>query len=179
MNRLRELQLDDTTVTDAGLAPLENLKHLEVLHLRRTRIGNAGLAHLKGLTGMKTLMGRYTLVDDDGLAILAGLPNLDTLELSELQVTDAGLADLAGLKNWHGSTCGPPRSRRPARRCPRGANLVDLNLDSCQINDRFAQRLCGSQAAPSGSTSTIRRSPTPAWSISRGSPTCGSSTSYR
>jgi Leucine-rich repeat (LRR) protein len=96
-DEVREVDLNGTQVTDAGLAHLQGLTALQELYLRGTQVTDAGLAHLRGLTGLLSLNLNDTQVTDAGLAHLQGLSGLGTLSLSGTQVTDAGLAHLQGL----------------------------------------------------------------------------------
>ena len=84
------LNLAATKVTDAGLARLAGLKHLQRLHLERTGIGDEGLAHLKGLADLRYLNLYGTKVSDKGLEHLKGLKKLRSLFVWQTQVTEAG-----------------------------------------------------------------------------------------
>ncbi len=112
---LKELQLDASGVSDAGLAGLIRFQSLEDLALRHTSIGDAGLVHvgrlrnlhylrLEGtnvtgagmseLTNLKSLEWLFLLgtkVDDSGLLALSKLPWLETLDLRATRVTDVGV----------------------------------------------------------------------------------------
>lgn len=67
LTQLRELNLRHANnITDAGLAHLTALKHLQVLNLWFTDVTDAGLKHLKGLTELRTLNLRVTDVTDAG-----------------------------------------------------------------------------------------------------------------
>jgi len=95
---VRVVMVDEQGVTDAGLAPLAKLTHLEDLWLHNCQIGDAGAAHLAGLKTLITLGLDHTLVGDAGLAHLEGLSNLEELDLSgNSGVSDAGVAHLLGL----------------------------------------------------------------------------------
>ena len=76
VNEVEVLWLDDTEITDDGLAPVEHLIGLQILTLEDSQVTDAGLAHLQGLTG------------------------LENLNLTGTQVTDAGLVHLEGLTGW-------------------------------------------------------------------------------
>ena len=91
----------------------EGLTNLSLLRLDNTRVTNAGLAHLKGLTNLSLLDLNGTQVTDAGLAHLKGLTNLSDLDLSGTQVTDAGLVHLKGLTNSPTSTSTALRSPTP------------------------------------------------------------------
>jgi hypothetical protein len=79
--QLYALNLADSKPTDAGLAPLANLKNLSVLHLERSAVTDAGLAHVAGLQNLQYLNLFGTAISDEGLKHLAGLKNLRRLYL--------------------------------------------------------------------------------------------------
>jgi hypothetical protein len=89
-----QLGLDNTKVTDAGLAHLKGLTHLQVLVLDSTEVTDAGLEHLEGMTELRTLHLFNTKVTDAGLAHLKGLNQLQDLLLDRRKVTDAGVMTL-------------------------------------------------------------------------------------
>jgi len=99
LTRLQNLNLDDTSVSNAGLVNLKGLTSLSDLSLSYTQVSDAGLAHLKGLTSLLNLRLARTQVSDAGLVHLKGLTNLSFLDLRDTHVTDAGLAHLKGLTN--------------------------------------------------------------------------------
>ena len=92
-----EVDLGETAATDAVLAHLVGLDHVQEISLHQTKITSAGLVHLKKLTKIKRLFLSDTAVGDEGLAALGGLANLTTLGLSGTQVSDSGLSHLATL----------------------------------------------------------------------------------
>jgi WD40 repeat protein len=98
LDGLRLLDLSETEITDAGLAQLKGLTHLQVLNLGGTDVTDAGLVHLRVMHDLKSL----TLprgVSDAGLAQLSGLGTLRDIDLAETKVTGAGLASLRELRN--------------------------------------------------------------------------------
>jgi hypothetical protein len=95
---LKYLCLEGVPITDEGLGNLRGLTRLEYLNLDRTRLRGPGLAHLKGLSSLSTLCLNGTRVEDAGLAHLGGLSDLWGLGLADTSVTDAGLAHLKGLR---------------------------------------------------------------------------------
>ena len=74
LDSLTTLQLNDTSITDAGLEHLKGMTSLTRLYLHNTQITDAGLEHLKGMTSLAKLdLG--TQITDAGLAeIKAALP---------------------------------------------------------------------------------------------------------
>ena len=68
MANLRELDLNDSQVTDDGAAELAKLTALEVIRLRGTKITDAGLReHLSRLPVLKRLDLRATSVTDEAI----------------------------------------------------------------------------------------------------------------
>jgi internalin A len=66
MVNLRELDLNDTQVTDAGLADLRELAKLEVLRLRGTKMIDSGFReHLLDLKELKRLDLSHTAISDE------------------------------------------------------------------------------------------------------------------
>jgi serine/threonine protein kinase len=107
------LALEQSAVTDAGLASVASLPCLQSLYLKWTGITDAGLAHFRGHPGLKHLVLVDTAITDTGVSYLRGLKNLVELYLTRTQVTDNGLDYLAGLDG-----------------------LVCLYLDGTRITDR-------------------------------------------
>ena len=114
---LQWLSLDNTGVTDAGLAALGGLTGLQRLYLANTGVTDAGLEALRGLTGLQSLSLANTGVTDAGLAALRGLPGLRTLWLNNTGVRDLrALKDMSslveGAKVWGGLRfAGTPATR--------------------------------------------------------------------
>jgi internalin A len=96
---LRWVALNGTQVSDAGVARLTELPHLERLWLSQTRLSDKGMASLSQAEGLTHLAIEGTLVTDAGLEPLAHLPNLRTLSLGNPQLTDAGVSRLRKLTN--------------------------------------------------------------------------------
>jgi uncharacterized membrane protein len=101
------LDLGGTSVTDAGLAGLGPMRHLERLHLDQTKVGDGGLARLAGLRRIEYLNLRGTQVTDQGLETLRALPRLRSLYLWQTAVTPAAanalgesLVDRRRIARW-------------------------------------------------------------------------------
>jgi hypothetical protein len=95
------VELDDTQITDAGLALLERLSQLRNVHLGGTPITDVGLEHLKNISQLQYLFLAGTPVTDAGLEHLKGLSELQELWISDTRVTSAGLEHLKGLRQLH------------------------------------------------------------------------------
>ena len=97
---VRQLTLSNRKkITDAGLAHLTGMTHLNVLVLDGTSVAGPGLHHLRELKQLEGLTFASTPLTDDGLAHLAALPKLKWLHLSDTMISDEGLRHLAGLQS--------------------------------------------------------------------------------
>jgi hypothetical protein len=99
---LRELVLERTPISNAGLEAVGRLRTLHALDLEYTPVNDAGLAHLKGLTGLRKLNLANPYRDNPGvssaaLSHLKGMTRLESLALGRTRVDDAGLAHLKGF----------------------------------------------------------------------------------
>jgi hypothetical protein len=99
---IKQLDLTDTPIDDAGLAAVANFHELELLSLTSDgQITDAGLVHLSGLPYLAFLALGGTRITDAGLTHLKDLPRLKSLYLNRTGVADAGMArfaDSGGLK---------------------------------------------------------------------------------
>jgi mono/diheme cytochrome c family protein/uncharacterized membrane protein len=102
------LDLGQTAVTDAGLAPLAAMKNLRRLQLDHTAITDAGLAHLSSLTQLESLNLHRTAITDAGLPALKSLSRLRSIYLWQTHVTPAAaqalgetLVDHRKVKRWN------------------------------------------------------------------------------
>jgi hypothetical protein len=90
---LERVHLKCPRMTDAGLVHLQRLA-LRELSLDGSRVTDAGLAQLPGQTGLEYLNLDGTAVTDAGLVHLKTLSRLGYLNLGGTRVTDAGVAEL-------------------------------------------------------------------------------------
>ncbi len=119
------LNLNGSSITDAGLGSIGQMRDLDALFLVGTRVGDAGLANVKGLGSLTLLNLDKTRVTDAGLANLEDLRNLERLDLSDTPVTDAGLKILGSMPRlrtlapgWHqGYRCQLGPTEEDARSC--------------------------------------------------------------
>ena len=88
------LDLDFTTVTDAGLKELAGLTGMQSLTLNGNNVTDVGLKELAALKDLQILNLQGTKVTDAGLKELAGLKKLKELNLAHTKVTDAGIQQL-------------------------------------------------------------------------------------
>lgn len=99
--QLRSLNLDGTEITAAGLADLKNLSQLQDLFLGSTGITGPDLVHLEGFSNLRGLWLNHTEIDDADLAHLKkhlkGMVHLHILHLAATNITDAGLVHLESM----------------------------------------------------------------------------------
>ena len=88
------VRLADTQATDDTVRLICGLVKMRWLNLDNTRISDLGLAHLKGSTSLKWLWIENTQVTDAGLAHLNGLTSLELIHLGNTRATKAGVDDL-------------------------------------------------------------------------------------
>jgi hypothetical protein len=101
LRRVRSVLLNETGVTDAGMATVGKVATLQNVDLRGCTISNAGLEPLAALSELKALRlsgeSGTTSVDDDGMKHVAKMKNLKALLLDFLWISEVGLEQLAGL----------------------------------------------------------------------------------
>jgi Leucine-rich repeat (LRR) protein len=97
LERLEELILTGSDVTDRGLRHLQGLSRLRLLELSNTQVCDAGLSYVRDLVSLETLDLSETRITDDGLRELKRLTRLEALRLNHDDVSDSGLACLEGL----------------------------------------------------------------------------------
>ncbi|MES2708556.1 MAG: c-type cytochrome domain-containing protein [Verrucomicrobiota bacterium] len=86
-DRMSEMNLGRSKVTDAGLATLSGMKNLKKLHLPNTVVTDAGIDALLPLASLEYLNLFNTKVTDAGLAKLEKLPKLKRLYVWQTGVT--------------------------------------------------------------------------------------------
>lgn len=101
LRRVRSVLLNETAVTDAGMATVGKVATLQNVDIRGCTISNAGLEPLAELPALKALRlsgeSGATSVDDDGMVHVAKMKNLKALLLDFLWISEDGLEQLAGL----------------------------------------------------------------------------------
>ncbi len=98
---LRALRLSgkngNTTVDDEAFGDIAKMTKLKVLVMDDLWVGSEGLSQLTDQTELEELYLGKTLVDDEALALLAQFPKLKKLRVSQNQVTSQCLAHLVKL----------------------------------------------------------------------------------
>ena len=116
--RVTSIVAQDSLMTDAGIAALGDLQHLEELWILNSRVTDAGLASLAGLTKLRVLVLLNSEVTGEGLVHARGLKQLARLDLTGCPVTDAIGKRLSDIPQ-----------------------LEDLNLNETRIGDAGAAEL--------------------------------------
>lgn len=117
LGRVYRVSFAETSVTDAGLAPLNGMTTIEFLDLSATRVEGPGLVHLRGMP-LWNLSLESTPLDDAGLALLPDFPELRNLSLGKTRISKTFVARL--------------------RRYPK---LTSLNLEGLPITDDVVEEL--------------------------------------
>ena len=99
---LRQLEIEDASVTDEGIRSLQTLRELEELLLSGLDapmvLTDRGLAHVSEIKTLRVLTISSPAITDEGLAALAALPELEHLHIAGCdQLTDEGLVHLSAL----------------------------------------------------------------------------------
>ena len=93
---LEGLSIDNSSLTEAGLATLKDMKQLQALGLSHAlALKGPGLAAIANHPTLKSVSIGGTGVGDAAMAPIASIKQLTRLALNHDQITDAGLAALA------------------------------------------------------------------------------------
>jgi Leucine-rich repeat (LRR) protein len=95
---LTALDLSETTIKDAALVEIGKLEKLEDLNLWHTRVTDSGLAALTS-SKLKRLNLDDTNIGDGAIEHLAKIESLEFLHIGKTAVTDEKIGELAKLKN--------------------------------------------------------------------------------
>jgi len=97
---LKELNLVDNDLTDAGVQIISQISGLRTLNLEgNTRISDAGLKYISPSRTIRELNLRHTKINDEGMQDLARMTQLEEVHLDDTEITDRGLTMLGDLKN--------------------------------------------------------------------------------
>lgn len=95
--RIRNLSLGRTSVTDRGVRHLASCQNLLWLDLSLTKTTDIGLAAVKDRSSLRQLFLEGTKISDESLKLIGKLSDLEELDLSSVPITDEGLAPLSRL----------------------------------------------------------------------------------
>lgn len=141
-DRLTQLNLDGTNITDSDMANVGELVSLSVLNVSRTKITDLGTAYLSGLSDLLVFEAADTRIGDDGLAVIARCPSLDSLDVSRTLVTDEGLRHLAACRYLSRVTLNGTRITDAAvvwlSNC---GGLIDLSIRDTTLSLSAVQKL--------------------------------------
>ena len=97
LKQLEVLDLSHTAITDAGMPALEALTAMRRLDLSGLKVTDAALRHVRPLVRLEEL--RLTGIGDEALMHLTHLPALRILDLTDTRVTAAGVPHLTKLRS--------------------------------------------------------------------------------
>ena len=98
LDRITELNLSGSSVTDDGVAALVEFGALTNLDISGTRATPACVQYLVGIAGLEELSLDRLPVNDESLAVLSELPSLRSLSLRSTAITDNCFAHLAACE---------------------------------------------------------------------------------
>lgn len=101
LSKLRVLWLSDTMVSDEGLSHLGEIAYresLKELRLDNTRVTDAGLECLRELPRLRTLTLSHTKITDKAFNEIARLDDLFWLDVSNTRVSSKGIRHLNNIK---------------------------------------------------------------------------------
>ncbi|MEI6654555.1 MAG: c-type cytochrome domain-containing protein [Verrucomicrobiota bacterium] len=108
------LELQQTRVTDAGLAALAPFVKLRNLQLQNTALSDAGMVHLGGIAALEVVNLYGTGVTDAGLQHLAPLKHLKKVCLWQSKVTEEGASQFRAAMPGVDVDLGLPATSKPA-----------------------------------------------------------------
>jgi internalin A len=91
---LRRLDIEDTPITDQGIAHLTELKSLVTVHFDGTSITDDSLKLLRCLPNLKSLTVCRTKIGDEGLKYIKDYSALKTLGVKDTNVSERGIHEL-------------------------------------------------------------------------------------
>lgn len=142
MPLLRELNLAECPITDAGMDAVARFTNLKTLNLEGTQVTGAGIAKLGALKNLKFLDLSGLHMDQSGIEKLATLDNLEELHLDNTGLTDAQVAPLAGMKALRMLDLGRnPLTDAALEPIGQIVTLTDLRLDETQVTSAGLARL--------------------------------------
>jgi Leucine-rich repeat (LRR) protein len=150
---LTHLDLQDTPISDVGVAVLKKLPKLQSLQLSRTRISGEALAVLKSLRNLTELHVEGTPLRDAHLIHLREMPHLILLNLARTEVRGAwdrsarapSMSSVWQLKELTTLDLSGLHLQPNALTTPRGAaaELRSLRLSGAKVTDDGLKQLSG------------------------------------
>jgi Leucine-rich repeat (LRR) protein len=135
LDKLKELDLSNTRVGDAGLEGVLRSRNIKTLNLANAHVTDMGVMQLRGLKGLEVLRLSGTSISDRSVDTFAGLRSLVRLDLSRTAVGD-GIARIGGhalLAHMHlGDTNVGDAGVQGLSHC---AGLATLDLSGTSVGD--------------------------------------------
>jgi RNA polymerase sigma factor (sigma-70 family) len=141
---LKEIKLDGNFFTDAGLAPLEKLKHLQSVSLGDSLIGDDGIQHIAGLSSIRGLYCYRARITDGALRLIGKMKTIVSLDLGVTAITDRGIAEIKDLKNLRWLRFSETNTTDSSLAVVGGlTELVSLDFDKTRTTDAGLAHLAG------------------------------------
>jgi hypothetical protein len=142
--RLKWVSIEGAEISDAAMASVGQLKHLESVSVWDCKITNAALIPIGRLSNLTELALAYCPITDEGLAQMQNLQNLEDLCLYHTQVNGTGLSRLSRNQKLRDLTLSDCSSSPVAIvNFANFSNLKRLYLQHTQINDDDVAHLIG------------------------------------
>ena len=143
--KLTDLSLDNTRVTDLGVARISGLSRLVSLGLDGDKdVGDSGMEAISRLKELQYLSIWHTQVTDRGAEALSKLPKLTQLTAGGTKISDRGLAAFEGSTTMTGlvlQRC--PITDRAMKSIATMPNISRLALTETQLSDVGIAELSG------------------------------------
>jgi len=97
LTNLRELSVNDTTIDEAAMKEIGQLRQLSTLYLAHNEVTDAGVCHLAGMTQLTKLGLLQKDITDKSVPTLMKLQKVETLLVDQTGLTDAAVKLFAGL----------------------------------------------------------------------------------
>ncbi len=135
LTQLQYFSLESPLVTSQGLSHLANLRHLEFLEFCATAAKPDGMVFLRNLTELKILDLSHTNVGSRGLENIAGMKLLRILKLNDADIGDDGLVYLPGHDCLRDLELCSNQITDAGLTAFRGLNLTSLDLSDNSLTD--------------------------------------------
>lgn len=140
-SQLRELLIEQSSISDAGIGQLAGLPELEHVRIRGGHVGDDGLKHLSQFKTLRFLNLPQADLSDESLQVLIELPKLELLRFGSPRVTDAGMESVAKLSHLrHLHLIGVPITDAGLDKLHELRSLESLYLDDTKVTDEGLER---------------------------------------
>jgi internalin A len=135
MKQLKGLALGKTKLTDASLKSLSQLPNLEALYVEGTQVTDRGLREFQFNWHLKNVDFKKCAITDEGAKLLSSIPTLEFVRIDDTQITDRGLRALANLPRLRALSCVNCKiTDEGAEKLLRAENLAYCQLEGTSVS---------------------------------------------